>query len=79
MVNPLFPQLSAPPYGFTKCECCGTGLVVIKHPFLCKEGVCDDELGRSGSFMNQQGLVKGHKYYLHSSLRTAVNMLFRVL
>ena len=63
VVNPLFPQLGASPDGFTKCECCGTGLVEIKCPFSCKEGVPDDLIGRRGSFMNQQGLVKGHRYY----------------
>ena len=38
------------------------GLLEIKCPFSCKEGITDDLNGKR-SFLNENGLVKSHKYY----------------
>ena len=37
MVNPLFPDLGASPYGFACCDCCGKGLVEIEFPFTARD------------------------------------------
>ena len=63
IIHPSFPHLGASPDGFTECACCGKGLVEIKCPFSYKNGTPDDMIGKRGSFLNHQGLVKSHKYY----------------
>ena len=63
VINPLFPHLGASPDGFTKCKCCGKGILELKCPFSCKEGIPDDLIGKRGSFMTQHGLMKTHKYF----------------
>ena len=63
VINPLYPHLGASPDGYTECECCGKGIIEIKCPFSCKEGIPEDLMGKKGSFLNKQGLVKTHKYY----------------
>ena len=63
VINPLFPHLGASPDGFTECKCCGKGILELKCPFSCKEGIPDDLIGKRGSFMTQHGLMKTHKYF----------------
>ena len=63
MIHPSLPRLGASPDGLTECECCGKGLLKMKCPFSYKTGTPDDMIGKRGSFLNHQGLVKSHKYY----------------
>ena len=63
MILPSFQHLEASPDGLTECACCGKGLLEIKCPFSYKTGTPDDMIGKRGSFLNHQGLVKSHKYY----------------
>ena len=63
VINSLFPHLGASPDGFTECKCCGKGILELKCPFSCKEGIPDDLIGKRGSFMTQHGLMKTHKYF----------------
>ena len=44
-------------------KCCGKGILELKCPFSCKEGIPDDLIGKRGSFMTQHGLMKTHKYF----------------
>jgi len=63
IINPSFVHLGASPDGLTECTCCGKGLLEIKCPFAYKSGTPCDMIGKRGSFLNHQGLVKSHKYY----------------
>ena len=68
MIHPSFPHLGASPDGLTECACCGKGL--RDCPFSYKTGTPDDMIGKRGSFLIHQGLLKSHKYYtqIHGQL-----------
>ena len=63
MINPQYPHLGASPDGFIKCSCCGEGVIEIKCPFSVKDGMPEELHKKMGSFLNQVGIVKTHKYY----------------
>ena len=63
VINPFYPHLGASPDGFTKCHCCGQGLLEIKCPFSGKDCHPDDLKGKKGFFLNKQGLIRSNRYY----------------
>lgn len=63
VISPQYPYLGASPDGFTGCECCGDGIIEIKCPFSVQDGKPEDLIGRKGSYLNDAGLIHGHKYY----------------
>ena len=63
MIRPQYPYLGASPDSFTQCECCGDGIIEIKCPFSVRDGKPEDLVGRKGSFLNDAGLNRRHKYH----------------
>ena len=64
VINPHYPHLGVSPDGFTKCECCGEGLLEIKCPYSGKECHPNEMNGKHGSFLTKNGLLnRNHKYY----------------
>ena len=63
VINPLYPYFGATPDGFVYYDCCGYGVLEIKCPFSVKDSR-PLELQHRKSFLNHQGLVHTHKYYM---------------
>ena len=53
-----FPFIAATPDGFSRCACCGEGVVEIKCPYCTKDS--DPELS---TFLSDGSLPSSHQYY----------------
>lgn len=68
------PFLAASPDGLKECECCGTGIVEVKCPWIERQSTIAELLkSKSNTFLTQDGtnikLSSGHPYYAQVQLQ----------
>ena len=74
ILHPTFPHLGASPDGKINCECCGSGVLEVKCPYLCKtrtisEAIEDPKFCLETNEAASLKLKSSHAYYFQVQLQ----------